>query len=105
MSILAQLPEFAVWFAGVALALVHWRRAPRAAPLMLLALLLLITLRLVAGYVNTLLPLLLGGAQGFSAEQLAAAYALSTCVQSAIAAAAWALVLAAVFGNPRRREG
>lgn len=104
MAIIAQLPELIVWFAGLALALVHWRRAPRAAPLLLLATLILITLRLVAGYVNGLLPVLLGGAQGLSAAQLAAAYTLSTCVQSAIAASAWALVLAAVFGSGGRRQ-
>ena len=104
MSILAQLPEYAVWFTGLVLALVHWRRTPRAAPLVLLAMLILITLRLVAGYVTNLLPLLLGGAGGVSAAQLSAALTLSACVQSAIAACAWAMLLAAVFGYRRRGE-
>jgi hypothetical protein len=103
MSILAQLPEFAVWFTGLVLALVNWRRTPRAAPLIVLAMLLLITLRLVAGYVTEQLPVLLGGAQGPTAAQLAAALTLSTCAQSSIAAMAWGLVLAAVF-NARGRN-
>ena len=104
MSILAQLPEYAVWFTGLVLALVHWRRNQRAAPLVLLAMLILITLRLVAGYVTNLLPLLLGGAGGVSAAQLSAALTLSACVQSAIAASAWAMMLAAVFGHRGRSE-
>jgi hypothetical protein len=99
MTILAQLPEFAVCFIGVILALVNWRRHPRAAPLVLLAMLLLITLRLVAGYVTSLLPLLVGG----TAQQLAAAFTLSSCVQSALAATALAMLLAAAFGYRGRQ--
>ena len=104
MNILSQLPEFAVWFVGLTLALLNWRRHPRAAPLVLLAMLLLITLRLVAGYVTELLPVLIGGPAGPTAAQLSAALTLSTCVQSAIAATAWGMLLAAVFGHERRRD-
>lgn len=104
MSIIAQLPEVLVWFAGLVLALVNWRRHARAAPLILLAMLILITLRLVAGYVTNLLPVLLGGAAGPTAAQLSAALTLSAFVQSLIAATAWAMVLAAVFGWRSRRE-
>ncbi len=104
MALIAQLPEFIAWFAGLVLALVNWRRHPRAAPLIVLAMLILITLRLVAGYVTNLLPVLLGGPAGPTAAQLGAALTLSACAQSAIAATAWAMVLAAVFGRRARGE-
>jgi len=96
MSIVSQLPELLVWFIGLVLALINWRRTPRAAPLLLLAMVILITLRLVADYVTGLLPLLLGGAQ------LSAALTLSNFAQSAIAAVAWGMVLVAVFGGRRK---
>jgi hypothetical protein len=104
MDILVQLPELAVWFVGLTLALLNWRRHARAAPLVLLAMLMLITLRLVAGYVTGLLPVLIGGAAGPTAQQLAAAQTLSSCAQSAVAATAWGMVLLALFGGRPPRE-
>ncbi len=99
MTIVSQLPELMVWFAGLVLALMNWRRTPRAAPLLLLAMVTLITLRLVTGYVNGLLPALMSG------PQLSDALALSNFAQSAIAAVAWGMVLVAVFGGRQRGRG
>jgi hypothetical protein len=96
---LTQLPEIVVWLAGIALALVRWRHGPRASTLMLLALSLLLTLRLVGGYVMAQLPLLLGGGQGAPPERQFLAFTLAGCGQSLIAAVAWMMVLGAVFGR------
>jgi hypothetical protein len=100
-AFVAQLPEFLVWLAGIWLALLHWRRNARAALLALLAFLLLVTLRLVGGYLDSQLPALLAGA-GLTTGDLGLAVTLSACARSGIAALAWGLVLMALFGGRRR---
>jgi hypothetical protein len=98
-AFVSQLPVLAAWLAGIGLALFHWRRNPRVALLALMAFILLLTLQLVGGYLNTQLPTLLGGVAGGNPGL---ALALGACGQNVAAAVAWALILVALFGEQRK---
>jgi len=99
-ALVSQLPLFLVWLAGIGLALLHWRRKPRAAPLALTAFIVLITLQLVGRYLDGLLPGLLTGA-GVTGGNPGLALTLNACCQAGIAAAAWVMILTALFGGSR----
>jgi len=100
-AFVSQLPVLLAWLAGVGLALLHWRRNPRVALLALIAFILLLTLQLVGGYLDTQLPTALSGVAGGNPGL---ALTLSACGQSAGAALAWVLILIALFGG-RGRAG
>jgi hypothetical protein len=97
---LAYLPEFVVWLVGIGLALVRWQHDPRAARLTLVGLALLLTVRLVGGYLNAQLPEWVAGMPGGSAVNLRLALTFSGCVQSLLAAIGFGLLLAAIFNRP-----
>jgi hypothetical protein len=101
-AFVAQLPEMLAWLAGIALALFHWRRNPRLALLVLIAFILLLTLRLVGGYLDTQLPTALSGVAGGNPGL---ALTLSACAQSVAAALAWVMILIALFGRPEPEQG
>jgi hypothetical protein len=98
-ALVSRLPETLLWAAGLLLALLHWRRNPRIALLALMAFILLLTLQLVGGYLDTQLPVLLSAPGGLAAGNPGMALTFSACGQSLIAAVAWGLILLALFGG------
>ena len=93
-----QLPVILVWIVGVILALFHWKRYPRVS-LMALAAIVIFFLNSAAGaFLSLYLPLTLRE-RGWSTSQMSLVYTANAIVQSLIAAVAWGLVLAAIFGE------
>jgi len=93
-----QLPVILVWIVGVILALFYRKRYPRIS-LMALAAIVIVFVNSAAGaFLNLYFPLTLH-ARGWSANQISLVSTGSAIVQSVIAAVAWGLVLAAIFGE------
>ena len=103
VTYLIQLPLLLVWLIGIILAGVYWRRNPAVSLLTIIAIGMLFLESLVATYLNLWLPVTLSQ-RGWGASQMGTVLALKGLVQSIANAAAWGLLIAAIFGW-RRAEG
>ena len=96
-----QLPEIIALIAGVAVSLISWRRSARRAVLGLVAFVLaLVGLLLSVGVVA--LSLWLQAGAGQPAAATAVVTGVSTFVVNLFPAAAWILILMALFGGKSR---
>ena len=93
-----QLPVIRVWIVGVILALFYWKRYPKISLRALAAIVIVFVNSAAGAFLNLYLPLTLH-ARGWSANQISLVSTASAIVQSLIAAVAWGLVLAAIFGE------
>ncbi len=90
------LPMFAVYVAGIALAIIHWRRCPRAAAMVLIACVFLPASAVAwDGIVSSMMRE--GSAGG-------AYMTVAWLVYSVAQAAGWLLVIAAVFTGRREAD-
>jgi hypothetical protein len=94
---LAQVPVYLVWLVGIVLAIVHWRRYPQPSLLTLIALVILFLRGLISTFLNTWLPLALHS-QGWSVQGTSTFLLAHHIVSTLVAAVAYGLLLAAVFG-------
>ncbi len=89
--LLYQIPVFVVWLAGVVLALVRWKRHPKVSLLTIIAFVLFFAEILSPFYLNV------WTLQGLSANMELVSTAINI-IEPLITAAAWGLLLAAIFG-------
>jgi hypothetical protein len=99
-SLLFQSPILLVWFAGFILALVYWRRHPRASLFTIIALVIFLVETLVDTYLNLWLPFQLSE-RNIAAGQIGQIYMVKGIVTSIIGAVAWGLIVAAIFSGRR----
>ena len=97
-SLLIQSPILLVWLAGFILALVYWRRHPRASLFTVIALVIFLVETLVDTYLNLWLPLMLSE-RGMGAVQLGQIYMIKGILTAIIGAVAWGLIVAAIFSG------
>ena len=93
-----QLPVILVWIVGVILALFYRKRYPKIS-LRALAAIVIVFVSSAAGGILSLYLALTSQAQRWSANQTSLVSTAGAIVQSLIAAVAWGLVLAAIFGE------
>jgi uncharacterized membrane protein len=92
-----QLPIFIAWLVGIMLAIINWRRYPRASLLTSLSLILFIFLALVSPVINDRLPILLRAWFGFPFRQEAVISVFIGFIESIVRAIAWLLLFVAMF--------
>ena len=85
VAILTQTPVYLVWFVGVVLALVGWKKHPSVSLVALIAFVILFLLALVTQLITV--------HHGVNWSQVSIAF-----FEALIRAGAWGLVLAAIFG-------
>ncbi len=100
MNLGTQLPQLIVCIVGAVLAASYWQRDPRTSLLILLACLLSIFQTVAFGLLYAFLPMLMGGGTSHSGLDMRSIYMVLGIFRSCVIAAAWVLVLVAVF---RRR--
>ena len=99
-SLLFQSPILLVWLAGFILAVVYWRRHPRASLFTVIALVIFVVETLVDSYLNLWLPLMLSE-QNMGAIQIGQIYIVKGILTAIIGAVAWGLLVAAIFSGRR----
>lgn len=94
-----QAPAFLVWLAGLVVALALWRRHPRVSLFAALGLLLAAVRAVVAPWIDYWIR-----NSGLGLTQIGIRFAVLNVVSAVISAAAWTLVLIAVFGWRSKRQ-
>lgn len=94
---LIQSPVYLVWIAGIVLAIARWRRHPTVSLLTLASLVLFSARSLIGTFLNVWLPITLHE-QGIGAERIGVFLAARGVISALVAALAWGLLIAAVFG-------
>lgn len=102
-SLLFHLPVALVWLVGVAFALLFWQRHPRVSLLTVVAIALLFLDTLADTILNVAVPLSFYS-QGMSATQIGLFFAAKNAITSIVAAIAWGLLIAAIFGWRKTSE-
>jgi hypothetical protein len=99
LRFLPLLPLYFLWLLGIILAMIRLRRHPRVSVLAALAFVILILNSMTSSLVTTWLPGYLLKAQNFSAEQVGNVLLMVGVFFNLVSAAAWALVLVAIFAE------
>jgi hypothetical protein len=97
-AVLLGLPQVLVWLAGIAAAILLWRRHPRLSLLVAVTLAGLVVVDILGNIASANLPILLHSRFGMPIRQLSIAVSAVNLVNNLIHAAAWALILYAAFG-------
>lgn len=97
---LARSPLYLVWLAGIVAALFYWRRYPRVSLLAVVALAILFLNDLLGTALQMSLPRLLIG-RGFPIRQTGIAATVMFFLQCLVDAAAFGILLAAVYSSRR----
>jgi len=104
-SLLRQLPALIVYTFGIVLAVLFWRRCPRACLLALLGCAILAANSLAGAIVSVWFILPRKGPVGGDLQMVVDIQQIISIVRSLVHAGGFALVLAAVFsGRPRAEE-
>lgn len=100
-NIVVQLPIFLVWIAGIILAIVYWKRAPRPAAFTLIAIAIFIVTAFLSVIINS--NVLMGlHARGMPIATVSFILGGLNIVISLVRAFGWGLILAAIFtARPR----
>ncbi len=93
-----QAPQFLVWLAGMALALLWWQRAPKVALITCVACGLFLLDALIGTFISVALPSMMVD-RGQSTTQIGTAFGLIGFVRSLLHAALWAAILFAIFSG------
>src|SRR5574340_1814182 len=97
LSLLSQLPLFAVWIIGLIFTIVLWRKHPKVSLLVFISVLGLLALSIADTYLNIWLPTLVTE-HGYSLAKVGSLYTIKSHGSSFTAAIFWALLGIAVFG-------
>ncbi|HEV2666430.1 MAG TPA: hypothetical protein VG324_16045 [Blastocatellia bacterium] len=98
LSILVvSLPVIIVWVIGIALALLRWRRHPQVSLFALIAFAISIINMVVNRFLTVWLPMTMRDS-GWTTVQIGTMFSAIGTITALIAAAAWAMVLCAIFG-------
>jgi hypothetical protein len=98
MAYLFQSPVLLVWLAGMVIAVVTWRRHPRVSLLTVVALVILLVETLIDTFLSMWLAFILSESQ-MGAAQIGWVTAVVRVVAAVVAAIAWGITLAAIFGG------
>jgi hypothetical protein len=102
-TLVISLPVILVWVIGIALALTRWRRHPRVSQFALIACVLSIINTVANRFLIIWTPLALRG-YGWTTYQIGSIFTAIGIMTSLIGAAAWTLVICAVFGWRDQRQ-
>jgi hypothetical protein len=94
---LVQIPVFLVWLAAIILAVINWRRHPRISLLTLIAFGMFFVAALVGTALISWLPLALHE-RGLPGGQMGNVVLIANFLRGLFDAAAWVLLVAAIFG-------
>ncbi|HHX45701.1 MAG TPA: hypothetical protein GX714_17230 [Chloroflexi bacterium] len=98
-GLLTQVAMLAVWAVGLLLAVIRWRRHPRASALLVAGLVVHLFLSVVGIGLNVALPWLVHSGSG---ARVGVILQIVTVVRSLIGAVGWGLVLAGAFADRGR---
>jgi hypothetical protein len=102
-SIAISTPIIIVLLIGIALALLRWRRHPRVSLLTLIASAVMIVSMIGAIFLYAWMPMTMRD-RGWTSSQLGAFFAAVRIVNTLVDAAAWSMVLCAIFGWRSQRQ-
>jgi hypothetical protein len=102
-ALVISLPVILVWVIGIALALSRWRRHPRVSQLALIACAVSIINTVANRFLVIWAPLALRD-YGWTAYQIGSIFTAIGFITALIGAAAWTLVICAVFGWRDQRQ-
>ena len=102
-TILISLPVIIVWVIGIALALSRWRRHPRVSQFALIACSVSIINTVANRFLIIWTPLALRDS-GWTAVQIGSIFTAIGLMTTLIGAAAWTLVICAIFGWRDQRQ-
>lgn len=97
------LPVIIVWVIGIALALSRWRRHPRVSQFALIACAVMIINTVVSRSLTVWMPLAMRD-YGWTTAQIGSIFTAIGIISALISAAAWALVICAIFGWRDQRQ-
>ncbi len=95
--IFSQLPVVIVWVVGIIVALVTWRKHPRASMLTLIAMLIFILAWIIDLVVNVFLPMGLHASFGMPFQNIGTVVTIAEALISLFEVIGWGLLLVAVF--------
>jgi len=96
-AIATSTPVIIVWMIGIGLALSRWRRHPRVSQFALIAIVISFVNLVVNRFISIWLPLKMRDS-GWTNTQIGSFFAVVGIITALISAAAWALVICAIFG-------
>ena len=102
-SLATSIPLFLVWLIGIAVALSRWRRHPRVSLFAAIAFAVMIGSTIILRVVYMLGPLMMRE-RDWTTSEIGTIFAVIGIVSALINAAAWALILSAIFGWRAHRE-
>ena len=97
----AQLPFYLVWLVGLILAIVFWKKQPKASLLAVLGLAGIFILNVLSIYINTFLSMDLYKS-GMTAAEVGRAMALRTIVFNILGAGFWGMIISSIFVDRKR---
>jgi hypothetical protein len=97
------IPMAVVWLIGIGLALSRWRRHPRVSLFVIIAFVVMMGATLAVRVTSMWAPMLMNR-RGWSMSEVGTIFTAINLVYALINAAAWALILSAIFGWRARPE-
>ena len=91
-----QIPFYLVWLAGLILAIVFWKRHPKASLLAVIGLAGIFLLNVISVYTSTFLSMDLY-TKGLSTVEIGRTLSIRTIVSNILTAGCWGLVIASIF--------
>jgi hypothetical protein len=102
-AIAISTPVIIVWVIGIVLALSRWQRHPRVSQFTLIACVVMIVNLVGSRFLTIWLPITMRD-RGQSVSQISLIFTIIGIITALIGAAAWALVICAIFGWRDRRQ-
>jgi len=104
-AIAISTPAIIVWAIGIVLALSRWRRHPRVSQFALIACAVMIVNLVVGRFLTIWLPIKMRDS-GWTMSQIGPIFTAIGLITALISAAAWTLVICAIFGwrDQRKKE-
>lgn len=97
----AQIPFYLVWLVGLILAIVFWKKQPKASLLAVIGLAGIFILNVVGTYTSTFLSMNLYES-GMSTREIGIAMGIRTIVFNILGASFWGLIIASIFVGRKR---
>lgn len=91
-ALVAQLPVYLAWFAGIVAAVINWRKHPRVSLIVVIVVLVFFFESVTATMLNFWLPM------NLPAETVGTVFFVKGVIQSVLNAVLWALMFVAMFG-------
>ena len=101
--LIVQLPLILVWVIGLVLAIIRWKRHPRASLFTLIAITGLMILSLAGSLLSVWLPVMIRTG-GWDVSRIGVINTAVGFVRSLLAAILWGLLLAAIFGKRNEND-